>query len=556
MKKLYYENIKKYLKNNIFLFTIVLCIVLNFFFLRVVLKNGLTGDDWQLLFAYKTFDPQPLNRILDAWMIRGPYTTIQFYYIGILEAILGINYQLFQIINISFKVFASITLFILIYKLFKSYFLASSSAVIFSIIHSSAGAFKHVVKGTEYLAIGFMNLFFIVYYYCVAKNSIWMAIFSSLILFLAFILSPIRIYPLLGLIPLIELYLVVKNKNIGFILKSFTRLILFYFPIIFLTLPILGSSFIYKHDSVNFIDDFKEGNWYFFQLPLKALGYTLLGNDQFHILDRWLFKSSINIPSFLGICLLVISLGYLVTWIKKGGKLDELLLLFFGPFFAFYFIVSTGIVQGKAFNIIESLHWYLIIPSMGISVFLSGVIYSLYNLWIKSKKYLYLYIAILVLVTISFVSYHEINRHFNNFLNIGAGREEQSYMQNTVLKSLGNEDRLNLFVYFDGFDDPNLHQFYAVSLNLGYFEYQMLYFKKPNFLGCISYVTDKGKLIEAYEGKYFESEGLCAVSRYDIKTARTIYDTSDFRAFLLRDKKIFNITEQILEELRLTNLYK
>lgn len=61
----------------------------------------------------------------------------------------------------------------------------------------------------------------------------------------------------------------------------------------------------------------------------------------------------------------------------------------------------------------------------------------------------------------------------------------------------------------------------------------MLYFKKPNFSGCVSYITDKNKLLEVYGGKHFESESLCAISRYDMKTMKAIYSRSDFRAFLL-----------------------
>lgn len=544
MKKLYYENPKKYSDKAIFILTLLVCTILTFLFLQDVLKNGLTGDDWQLLFAYKTFDPQPLNRILDAWMIRGPYTTIQFYYIGILEGFFGLNYQLFQIINICFKIFATITLFILISKIFKSYFLASTSAVIFSIIHSSAGAFKHVVKGTEYLGIGFMNLFFLSYYYCITKNSIRLTLLSSVILFLTFMLAPIRMYPLLGLIPLIEMYLIIKSRNVSYPLKSFMRLIILYLPITFFAIGSLGSISVYRNDSVNFINDLKLGNWHFFLAPLEGLGYTLLGNEQLNIL---------KVPvSLLGISLLVLSLVFLVTWVKNGSKLDKLFLLSFGPWFAFFFLLSTWIIQGKAFNILDALHWYLVIPSVGLSVFIAGLICLFYELWTKSKKHRYLFLATFLSVTVALVSFNEINRYFNDLLARGTGREDQSYMQNQVLNSL-DKNQLSIFVYFEGLEDPSLHQYYEVSLNLGYFEYWIHYFKKPNFLGCVGYVTEKNKLIASYKsnnGEYFEWDGLCANSRYDIKTIKTIYDKSEFRAFMFKDKKIFNITNRVLEDLK------
>lgn len=548
MKKLYYETPKKYSDKAIFILTLLVCTILTFLFLQVALKNGLTGDDWQLLFAYKTFDPQPLNKILDAWMIRGPYTTIQFYYIGILEGFFGLNYQLFQIINICFKIFASITLFLLISKIFKSFSLASISAVIFSIIHSSAGAFKHVVKGTEYLGIGFMNLFFLFYYRCIIKNSIRLTLLSSVIFFLTFMLAPIRMYPLLGLIPLIEIYLIIKSRNIFYLLKSFIRLIIFYLPIIFFAIGSLGSIAIYRNDSVNFINDLKLGNWQFFLAPLQSLGYTLLGNNQLNIL---------KVPaSLLGIFLLILSPGFFIAWIKNGRKLDKLFLLFFGPWFAFFFLVSTWVIQGRAFNILDSLHWYLVIPSVGLSVFIAGLICLFYELWTKSKKHRYLFLATFLSITVALVSFNEINRYFNDLLARGTGWGDQSYMQNQVLNSL-DKNQLNVFVYFEGLEDPNLHQYYAVSSNLGYFEYWVHYFKSPNFLGCVGYVTEKNESIASYKsnnGEYFEWDGLCARSQYDIRREKTIYDKSEFRAFRFKNKKMFDITDQILEDLRSKNL--
>lgn len=550
MKKLYYENPKKYSDKVIFILTLLVCTILTFLFLQVVLKNGLTGDDWQLLFAYKTFDPQPLNKILEEWMIRGPYTTIQFYYIGILERFLGINYQLFGVINICFKVFASITLFLLISKVFKNNILAMTSALIFSIIPSSVGALSYVVKGTEYLSIGFMNLFFLFYYHSIIKNSIWLNLFTSFILFSAIMLSPIRIYPLLGLIPLIELFLLIKYRSIRFFFQSFTRLLILYLPPLFLAVASIyslsGPSNFLSH-----VNDLKSGNWYLFSAPLQALGYTFLGNDPLKILEVLLnlLRLPINAPTFVGILLFFFSAGCFIVSVRKKSKLDELFLLFFCPWFALLFLGATWLILGKAFGITESIHWYLIVPSLGASVFIATLIEIFYKLWIRSKSLKYLFLIFTLVTIVAYVSYKDINRYFNNLLSIGTGSKDQSYMQNQVINSLTN-NQINLLAYFEGFKEPSLHQYYAVSSNMGYFEYWVLYFKKPSFSGCITYLTDKNELIEAYNGEYFKANGLCAINQYDIRAIKTGYDISDFRAFLLKDKRILNITNQVLAELR------
>lgn len=551
MKKLYYENVRKYSTNNIFFLTIFLCVIINFFFLRVVLKNGLTGDDWDLLFAYKTF-PQPLNRILDAWMIRGPYTTIQFYYIGILEGFFGLNYQLFQIINICFKIFASITLFLLISKIFKDYFLASLSAVIFSIIHSSAGALAYVVKGTEYLAMGFMNLFFLFYYYAVIKNSKIISLFAAIILFITFMLSPIRMYPLYSLILIIEILLFIKIKRISYLLLSFFRLILFYGPPFLLGITRIGSSSIDLNGTINYIGAIKKGEWQYLLLPFKALGYTVLGNDQLELLY--------SPPYLIGILFMLCSVFYFVIWIKNGRKLGKFFLLFFGPWFAFFFIISTIAYLGTAYNILSSLHWYLIVPSIGVSVFFSALIGLSFELGIKLKKPVYQFVTVIIFVAVALISYFEINKHFDYLLSIGTGAKDQVYMQNQILNSIDKQYQLNLILYLEQSKEPQEQsntQFYAVALNTGYFGHWFQYFKKPQFLGCTTVVTDKAQLREFYkvkEREYFEADGFCAETRYDIKTAMTVYNISDFRAFLLKDKKAFNITNQILEDLRSKNI--
>lgn len=535
----------KFSAKIISIFVLVFSIAINFLFLQPVLKNGLTGDDWQLLFAYKTFDPQPLNRILDVWMIRGPYTTIQFYYIGLLEEILGHNLQLFQVTNIFFKIFASMTLFFLISKIFKDYFLASISAIIFSIIHSSAGALQYVVKGTEYLALGFMNFFFVLYYYTAAGSSLKLTLFTAAILFVTFMLSPIRVYPLFGLIFLIETYSIIKKRNTANLRQSFKRLIAFYLPIFFVSALSLKSTSGYLGDTVAFINDIRGGSWDFLLKPFDALGHGFFGDNQL----QYLGVSA----SALGLTLLVFSIYCFIKWNNKTARLNKLFLLFFCPFFAFSFLLGTWIILGPAFGISEPVDRYLIVPSVCISIFLSVLICYLVEKWIKSKEFIYLLSGLILFMAIAFISYYEINRHFNFFLSIGTGADEQNYMQKAVLNSFDKE-QLNLIVYFDMLEqDPSLIQYHEVSSNLGYFDYWMFYFKKPSFLGCVAYITDKNKLRSGYKlfnGEHFEFDGLCAKSQYDVSEAQALYDISDFRAFQFKDKKIINITDQILGELR------
>lgn len=521
---------------------LLLCIFFNFFFLQPVLKNGFTGDDWQLLYAYKTFDPDPMGRFLDVWMERGPYTTIQFFYIGILERIFGFHLKAFHTVNIILKIFASITLFYMILKIFKDRLLAGMSAIIFSMIHSSAGALAYVVKGTEYLGIGFMNLFFVVYYYAVIQNSFRLTLLSSAFLFAAFMSSPIRFYPLLALIFLIEFYIVIKKRKIRFFFGSVLRMTLLYIPVLFMIIPTFGFLRIYGSNTENLLTKFKAGIFLDFIMLFKGFGFSLLGNSQLKF---------IHIPSaVLGAVLLAASFTAFLTWNNKRAGLNKLFLLFFGPFFVFFFLAAIWLVLG-GLNISGALHWYLLLPAVGISVFISALILFLYEKWVKSKKIRFLLTTSAVLILTGLISFYEIKGHYSKLLEVGTGAEEQIYMQNEVLNSLDNL-QINLLTFFEGPDNPALTQYYAVALNTGYLPNWVHYFKKPQFEGCVAIMIDKQKLLESYNVKegYFETEGLCSDNRYDLKIKKGIYLTSDFRAFLLKNRKIYNQTKEVLDKLR------
>lgn len=117
------ENIITKLKTwqaRVFFVTLLICIILSFIFLQSVL----------------------------------------IYHIGLLEEIFGINYQLFQIINICFKIFASMTLFILIAKIFKDYlsFLLNGPKIIVAAIILSLSFLGLRKRLTFFLSTFFINL--------------------------------------------------------------------------------------------------------------------------------------------------------------------------------------------------------------------------------------------------------------------------------------------------------------------------------------------------------------------------------------------------------------
>jgi hypothetical protein len=132
-----------------------------------VLQLGFTPDDWRLLFFYQSLGDNPFSKILYVWSVKGAYTTSQVYYIGILNYFFGLNYQLYQVTNIVIKTIATVSIFPLVLIIFKRRLLAFLTTLLYGASFMGSKSLEYVVKGTDYLAIIPMNIFFIFYYYIV-----------------------------------------------------------------------------------------------------------------------------------------------------------------------------------------------------------------------------------------------------------------------------------------------------------------------------------------------------------------------------------------------------
>lgn len=249
-------------------------------FLRLVLTMGLKPDDWILYFYYKVLGDDPLSKIKMVWAERGAYTTYQLYFIGLLGNLIGFDWQLFRQINIYFKILATLSLYPLILIIFKNRLLAILSTVIFAMSYSSVGPFEFVVKGSDYLAIFWMNIFLIVYY-LIIRNKLtglrWL-ITRIILLLLTIIFSPIRLYPILIVLPLIEIYLLIIKYKFTSIKKTFLRLFSLYLP--FLVVVLYSPQAILGFLS-NPFDIIKSGNWHLFLIPFSGLGYLFIPNQYY-----------------------------------------------------------------------------------------------------------------------------------------------------------------------------------------------------------------------------------------------------------------------------------
>jgi len=327
--------IKDFLFSNpwlLFITTGILVCILQFLLLKMVLKFGLSSEDWLLLFDYRAIgeDGNFLDKLSAIFHTKGIYTTTMIFYIGILESFLKDNSLAYQLTNITFKILATLSLFPLILIVFKRRLLAFLTTILYSISYSSTGALQFVVKGSDYLAIFFMNICLIMYYFSFNTKRKIFLLLTAVLMLLAFIFSPIRIYPFLLFIFLFEVIFWLRFKGFFGLQKVFFRLVIIFFPFILLLVLfpqstggyLNGPSVVYKFLSY--------GNYQLLLTPFAGLGYTFLPNDYWSIFGKlaldnfkdyfiFLITGPIIIYSILTIFLgFLISKGKTVYWFILG----------------------------------------------------------------------------------------------------------------------------------------------------------------------------------------------------------------------------------------------
>lgn len=305
-----------------FPFLILLVTVIQFSLLKIVLQNGFTLEDRWLLFDYKLLAPVSfLDKYLLSLRVSGLYHAYQIMYVGFLEGLFKDNYQSYWITSIIFKILTTVSLYPLILAVFKRRSLAFLTTLLYGISYSASGGLYFICLGSEYLAIFFMNIFLLSYYnYFVTRRKILLYT-ATVLLFLSFMLAPIRMYPLFAFVFLIEVFVWIKSKKLlGFVglLLRLTFLFLPYLIILLFFPGAIGGQLDGRPAVVfNFLS---YGNYQLLLTPFAGFGYTFLTNDYWSLIFGlvtfdsfrnyllFLLHGPIIIYSFLAILL-----GFLMT---------------------------------------------------------------------------------------------------------------------------------------------------------------------------------------------------------------------------------------------------
>ncbi len=609
--------------------TAALIIFLGYDFLKPAFDIGLTPEDREFILRYKLLGPNPLSKIFQVWLERGAYTTVPIYYIGIVQSIAGFNYQLIQSIGILFRTLTILSIFPLVAIIFRNIWLATFTTILFGFSYTTTGALETGVEPSEYLGFLMMNIFLIAYYFLNSKyllNFKWL-ILTSFLLFIAIMTSIMRVYPILFLIPLIEIFLSFLNYKKYSFKYLFLKLLILYLPFLFL---IFISSFAGSgHFSLpTIITKVSQGNWHLLLTPLQGLGFMipvgkyyaylgildlssfanyltfLLGGPLFvfgflsiiisityakeklsfffrifftnfglEILIYWIVQQRLFVshelrlnfdtqrlyPVFFGLFILSLMVNYLILWLKSDKKLNQLFALWVGPSIALFFIIMTYFFAGLDLSFGGAQDHYLLIPTLGISLFMGGLLLMLYEKLLALRLKFVGILMVIIIFGFLYILNREITHNYFIAANFnGRAADGQQLLQEKIREKFKNYDYTKpVLVYFDTSDIPQYYgPFYSEGL-LTPFPILMYSQGEKVVSGCVSIVYEDRKmnklkkLIKTINSQQVIAYQTACVENNRIVVQDVIYKPENLYALKIKDGDFVDIKDQILEELNL-----
>lgn len=304
----------------VFGLTASLVVFLGYDFLKPAFDIGLTPEDREFILRYKLLGPNPLSKIFQVWSERGAYTTGPIYYIGIVQSIAGFNYQQIQFISVLFRTLAILSIFPLVVIVFRNIWLAVLTTIIFAFSYTTTGALETGVEPSEYLGLFMMNIFLIAYYFLNTKYLLklgWL-ILTSLLLFVAVITSVMRVFPLLFLLPLVEMFLWILNRKKYKFKYLLIKLIVLYMPFLVLNyFSPVSTSGLFSLPTI--LSKMADGNWQLLLTPIQGLGFIIPLSKHYSLMGVLNLNNFKDYLGFLlGGPLVIFGIGsFLLSWISS-----------------------------------------------------------------------------------------------------------------------------------------------------------------------------------------------------------------------------------------------
>ncbi len=273
----------------LFFFLVIIIFALQFILARKHLEYGFNNDDWYVLAWYKQIVNDPIRDVTKAWKDIGPHNFAHAYYIGPLFEIFKFNFPLYHIFNAMLKGLAGLSIFPLVFLLFKNRFLAVLTTILFASHFTPFGALNNVLGGEDSLVVVSINLFLAIYVWASQKHllSNLKVLFLLLILLLgSAVFDVTRAYPFIMSLPLLEAVNFFTNKSSTNLKSIFLRLLFLYSPFIAL---IAYSPFTALNEfSLNKLTSiFRTGNYQLFTALFASFGSTFIPLGLIEHLNVW-----------------------------------------------------------------------------------------------------------------------------------------------------------------------------------------------------------------------------------------------------------------------------
>lgn len=436
-----------FLKNNLFiLFVLSLTgILVHFKSFQMVPY----GDDWKFIYNFFTHEEIGSNFsfLPGIFSYLAPYGP-SILTIGFLYKIFGEMYFIYYLFPLIFKILTAFFLFIILQHISgilkkSNYFINFLSAVLFLVSATGLQAIDWSMNMNVYIGLSFfvLSLFFqIKFYNFSGKLNLVIGLILSLF---SIIIIPIRLSSLIFIVPLIDLIMVIKNKD-----KTtrtaviFKNIIFGVFIFVFWLIGVfgIGAASIYSP----------------YPHPIEKFIYTVSSEpfDSLKVFLHW-----------VGVMILPIYLISNTIWTKLLGAifLTFLLVIFYKSRSKYiiigclvFFIPFVLMWMITPLRIIDSVDRYLPPAFLGLC-FLIGLL-SMFTGKLKN-------IFKIVIILIILMQVYSVSRIYSYWLAIGRGYNFINEVQKQIMNNFPTPIKSSRIVYLD-FDDGNVQQ--SVVFGLGY----------------------------------------------------------------------------------------
>ncbi|MBU1031641.1 hypothetical protein KKE03_01815 [Patescibacteria group bacterium] len=378
------------------------------FILKPHLEFGFTPDDVRLISDYIALGPNPLSQFGKVWQdLGGPHMVNPLYYNGILYGILGFDYQAYQIAGLIFKIFSVISFYLLVRVISKNRLLSFISGIIFSFHYGSVGSMEMVARTQDYLVITGLNIFLLLFYLINAgrlKNIFWL-ILSSLILFSAFFINPIRAYPILPFICFLAIFIFFNKISLSNFYKIAKNLTIIFLPFM-LFFGLQGTGGVFYGNTLVIIQKVSLGNFQMLLSPFSSFGSIFLTGD----ILRSLGSPTWTLNNFLGYFLggpLIIFGGttIILSKILSQKPLKFFLGVFVTNFFLellFFFAIDHGMNLPTSFKM--SYDPYTFATPAILGGYILVITLFIFLEWFRNRQNIYLSLYLLgISLAVTFV---------------------------------------------------------------------------------------------------------------------------------------------------------